>query len=107
MKEKDIPETNLTTLLLQFVNKDHIKIKHEGVRYPRDQYEYVATRDANLKRHIDSIHEKVRYPCDQCEYAATEVGFHYSIYLLCSCCQLRTADRTHPSPQTIPYFHFS
>ena len=34
MKEKDIPETNLTTLLLQFVNKDHIKIKHEGVRYP-------------------------------------------------------------------------
>ena len=29
-------------------------------------------------------------------------GPRLSIYLLCSCCQLRTADRTYPSPRTIP-----
>ena len=33
----------------------------------------MATYQSNLKIHIKNKHERVRYPCDQCEYVATSV----------------------------------
>ena len=45
---------------------------HEGIRYPCDLCEYVATDQSNLKKHKDSIHEGIRYFCEQCDYAATQ-----------------------------------
>ena len=50
----------------------HMKSKHEGIRYPCDQCEYAATSSGHLQRHKQSKHEGIRYPCDQCEYAATD-----------------------------------
>ena len=49
----------------------HIKSKHEGVRYPCDQCEYVATEKGHLNTHKKSIHEGIKYLCDRCDYAAT------------------------------------
>ena len=58
--------------LIQVIWKNTLKKKHQGLRYPCDQCEYVATEVHNLKLHIDSKHEGVRYPCDHCDYAATQ-----------------------------------
>lgn len=44
---------------------------HEGIRYPCDQCDYVATQPRDLTLHIEGDHEGVRYPCDKCEYTAT------------------------------------
>ena len=49
----------------------HIKSKHEGVRYPCDQCDYVATEKGHLNAHKQYKHEGIRYPCDQCDYAGT------------------------------------
>ena len=43
--------------------------KHERVRYPCAECEYVATTRGSLKKH-----ERVRYPCDECENIATDAG---------------------------------
>ena len=51
--------------------RHHKELKHEGVKYPCDQCDYVATNSSNQKRHKNAMHEGVRYPCDQCDYAAT------------------------------------
>ena len=50
----------------------HIKSKHEGVRYLCDQCDYAGTTSSALKQHKQSKHEGIRYPCDKCEYAATD-----------------------------------
>ena len=47
----------------------HVENKHEGVRYPCSQCEYIATQASNLKVHVEYKHEGVRYPCSKYEYA--------------------------------------
>ena len=51
---------------------NHIKYKHEGVRYPCNQCDYNAKMQQHLKRHLKSVHEGVKYPCNQCDYKATQ-----------------------------------
>ena len=50
------------------------KSKHEGIKYPCDQCEYVATRHYNLKQLKQFKHEIIRYPYYQCEYFVVAVG---------------------------------
>ena len=52
----------------------HIKAKHEGIKYPCNQCDYVATQQSNLKTHKKYKHMGIRYPCEQCDYAATQQG---------------------------------
>ena len=52
--------------------KNHKRSKHEGIRYPCDQCDYVGNYASNLKLHKRSTHEGIRYLCDQCENAATQ-----------------------------------
>ena len=50
----------------------HIRMKHNGVKYPCSKCDYKATVQSNLKRHIESVHEGVKYPCNQCNFKATQ-----------------------------------
>ena len=36
---------------------EHVRSKHEGVRYPCSQCDYKATKPSNLKRHVKGFHE--------------------------------------------------
>ena len=38
------------------------------------QCDFTSIYSSNLSQHIKSKHEGIRYPCDQCEYAATTSG---------------------------------
>ena len=49
----------------------HIRYKHEGVKYSCSQCDYEAMTQTHLKKHIESVHEGVKYPCSQCDYIAT------------------------------------
>ena len=53
----------------------HILAKHEGVKYPCNQCYYQATRQGDLQRHIQSVHEAIKYPCNQCDYQATRENY--------------------------------
>ena len=57
-----------------FLLKRHKEVKHEGISYPCDQCAYCATRMGDLKRHKKTKHEGIPYPCDQCEFSATDIG---------------------------------
>ena len=50
----------------------HVRMVHEGVKYPCDQCNHKATQLSNLQQHIKSVHEGVKYPCYQCDYKATQ-----------------------------------
>ena len=54
----------------------HIKLKHQGVKYPCDQCDYKATVKNDLLRHIKSRHEGVKYPCNQCDYNTTQKTYY-------------------------------
>ena len=41
----------------------HIESRHEGVRYPCSECEFISTRANELKIGVESKHEGVRYPC--------------------------------------------
>ena len=49
----------------------HIRSKHEGVRYNCDQCEHAATTLQDLKLHRVKKHESAIYKCDKCYYAST------------------------------------
>jgi len=49
-------------------------VQHNGVKYPCDQCEYVATRPGNLRQHKAAKHWGVRYPCDLCDHVSTQLG---------------------------------
>ena len=51
-----------------------ISLSYILVRYPCDQYDYIATRSGILKRHKESKYKGVRYPCDQFDHIATQSG---------------------------------
>lgn len=55
--------------------KSHKEAKHEGIRrFACDQCNFTSTTASNLKTHRESKHDGVRYPCDKCKYVATTVG---------------------------------
>ena len=58
MKKCEFAATTASSL------KIHIKIKHEGVRYPSDKCHYTTTGAGYLRRHTKCKHARVRYPCD-------------------------------------------
>ena len=55
--------------------KQHICVKHDGIRYPCDQCGYEATKVYDLKRHTDAKHKNVRFPCDICSFSASNVPY--------------------------------
>ena len=54
--------------------KVHVESKHEELRYPCSQCEYIATQASALKVHVENKHKGVRYPCSQCEYIAIDTS---------------------------------
>ena len=54
--------------------KRHKRSKHEGIRYPCDLCNHLATTPFNLKLHKDSKHEGIRYSCDKCSYTGTKIS---------------------------------
>ena len=86
----------------QFTRKDslrtHIKLLHEGMKYPCNQCDYQAPQKHNLiihvksrheglecdqcqkkfshkeglRKHNKAIHEGIKYACNQCDYQATQ-----------------------------------
>ena len=46
----------------------HIENKHEGIRYPCLECDFVSTSAGGLKIHIDS-NQGLRYNYDKCEYS--------------------------------------
>ena len=50
--------------------QDHVKSKHEGIKYQWQQCDYKAIGQANLRQHIKSIPEGIKYECQQCDYRA-------------------------------------
>ena len=48
----------------------HKKVVHEGIRYPCDECEHVATRSTHLKAHKNNKHRRKKHFCDQCDYEA-------------------------------------
>ena len=52
---------------------EHIKAKHEGIRWPCDKCDFVGTRKACLKRHVISKHFGKRWPCNFCNFQAAEL----------------------------------
>ena len=77
----------------------HRKSKHEGVKYPCAECNYIATTSSHLKRHIAGQHEGLRYPCDQCSYSAAQVvnlkrhieSKHQGIRYPCGYCDFSSA----------------
>ena len=51
--------------------KGHVKLKHEGVKFPCGQCDYKATQKGSLLTHIISIHVQNKFPCPQCVYQTT------------------------------------
>ena len=51
-----------------------MECKHEGVRYPCLECEYISNGRSDLRKHVRNKHEGVRYPCHICTYAATRHG---------------------------------
>ena len=46
----------------------HVKISHEGLRYPCNICNHQATDKGSLKRHIQAKHEGIKYSCTECYY---------------------------------------
>ena len=82
----------------------HTKYEHEGIRYPCDQCNHVATRNSNLTAHKNAKHSSkfmrtknktfVKYPCDQCDYVGSQSALiqhrksdHEGIRYPCDQCQ--------------------
>ena len=80
---------------------NHVRNKHEGVRYPCSQCDYKATKQFNLKIHTESVHEGVKYPCNQCNHKATQrIGLkkhiesvHEGIKYPCNQCNHKATQR--------------
>jgi len=72
LKVKQRQEIFLAQMWLCCHLKIHIESKHEKVRNPRLQCDYVTTQACHLKQHVESKHEGVKYHCSQCNYAATK-----------------------------------
>ena len=49
----------------------HHRSAHQGVKFPCNQCDFIASTTSHLKRHVESVHEGVKYPCNQCQYQAT------------------------------------
>jgi len=63
-------ENNLT---IQRSNlRTHIISVHEGMMFPCESCDYLATEKSNLRKHIKSIHEGIRFSCESCEYLSTQ-----------------------------------
>ena len=64
--------------------KRHKKNISQGLRYPCDKCDYIATKSGNLKTHKETKHQGVRYPCDQCDYIATSCNIYiFSVFVTC------------------------
>ena len=80
---------------------EHIRYKHEGVRYPCSQCDYKSTKQFNLKTYIESVHEGFKYPCSQCDYKATQQinlkihieSVHEGVRYPCSQCDYKATQR--------------
>ena len=46
---------------------NHIKSKHEGVKFPCHQCDFKSTWRKNLMAHVKAIHEGGKFPCSQCD----------------------------------------
>ena len=51
--------------------KLHRLSKHEGVRYPCNQCDYLAISQRNCNVHKQSVHQGVKYSCELCDYTAS------------------------------------
>ena len=49
----------------------HIRLKHEGVKFDYNHYDYRATQQQSLTTHIRMIQEGVQLGCNYCDYRAT------------------------------------
>ena len=82
---------------------NHIRIKHEGVRYYCDICTYKATTKQDVTRHKEAIHEGIRYSCDDCGYLAKHLmqlkmhksALHGSVKFYCDQCEYSTGWRSH------------
>ena len=46
----------------------HKRSVHEGIKYPCNQCEYLASRKEHLDRHKRLVHEGIKFPCGQCKH---------------------------------------
>ena len=52
-----------------FFNSD-LKLIHDRVQYPCNQWDYKAGNKCNLIRHVNLVHEGTYYYCNLCDYEA-------------------------------------
>ena len=57
---------------INVITKQHIKVIHEGVKYPCNQCDYKAKWKSSLLTHMKSKHD-ITSPCDQCDYKAKQI----------------------------------
>ena len=74
----------------------HKASKHEGITFPCDKCNYVATYIGTLNRHKQTTHEGIKFPCDECEYSGASLSYlkkhqkiHQRIKYLCDLCETR------------------
>jgi len=74
--------------------RQHKLTIHQGITYPCDLCEYVASRPDALKRHKKGKHEEKKFPCSQCQFRAHsavklsqhKLQVHVGVRLLCNLC---------------------
>lgn len=55
--------------------KTHIEVKHDGLKYSCDQCDHKVTLLSSLKKHIKVKHEGTRYACDQCDFTGSSSSY--------------------------------
>lgn len=74
-----------TAVVLYFVHfREHIKTKHQGVRYACKLCDYTATQRAALNEHMKTVHSDIRneLQCDKCDFNTTtyrSLNVHISV----------------------------
>ncbi|XP_023321213.1 zinc finger Y-chromosomal protein 1 isoform X2 [Eurytemora carolleeae] len=51
--------------------KNHIRVVHEGLRFPCDLCNHMAISRGHLKTHKEAVHIGKKYPCDLCTFSAS------------------------------------
>ena len=69
--------TEIDSSSTKTLNKKIKENKEDG--FSCDRCNFTSIYSSNLSQHIKSKHEGVRYPCDQCDYVATGKG-HLKIH---------------------------
>ena len=54
--------------------KNHVKVHHEGIKFPCNQCDYQANEPSNLRTHKITYHDSILYPCPECTFSGNHLN---------------------------------